>query len=93
MRAATEDYALIVARAVRARLDATWGLCETGAAGPTGNRYGDAAGHACFAVAGPIERSITLETGDGDRGANMWRFAAAALELLEAAVAETAVGE
>jgi PncC family amidohydrolase len=88
MRAATEDYALIVARAVRVRLDATWGLCETGAAGPTGNRYGDAAGHACFAVAGPIERAITLETGDGDRSANMWRFAAAALELLEAAVGE-----
>jgi len=88
MRAASEDYALIVARAVRARLDATWGLCETGAAGPTGNRYGDAAGHACFAVAGPIERAITLETGDGDRSANMWRFAAAALELLEAAVGE-----
>ncbi len=93
MRAATEDYALIVARAVRARLDATWGLCETGAAGPTGNRYGDAAGHACFAVAGPIERAITLETGDADRSANMWRFAAAALELLEAAVAETAERE
>jgi nicotinamide mononucleotide (NMN) deamidase PncC len=88
MRAATEDYALIVARAVRARLDATWGLCETGAAGPTGNRYGDAAGHACFAVAGPLERAVTLETGGAERSANMWRFAAAALELLEAAVGE-----
>ncbi len=88
MRAATEDYALIVARALRERLDATWGLCETGASGPKGNRYGDAAGHACFAVAGPIERAITLETGDGERSANMWRFAAAALELLDAAVRE-----
>ncbi len=88
LRAATEDYALIVARALRERLDATWGLCETGASGPTGNRYGDAAGHACFAVAGPIERAITLETGSAEREANMWDFAAGALELLEAAIRE-----
>ncbi len=87
MRAATEDYATIVARALRERLDATWGICETGASGPTGNRYGDAAGHACFAVAGPIERAVTLETSESVREANMWRFAAA-LELLEAAVRE-----
>ncbi len=93
MRAATEDYALIVARALRERLDATWGICETGASGPTGNRYGDAAGHACFAVAGPIERTITLETGERAREANMWRFAAAAIELLEAVVGEAPGGE
>ena len=43
---------------------ATWGVCETGATGPTGNRYGDDAGHACFAVAGPLERAVTLETGE-----------------------------
>ena len=90
MRGASEDYALIVARAVRARLGATWGLCETGASGPAGNRYGDAAGHACLAVAGPLERAITIATGNADREANMWRFAAAALELLEAALRETA---
>ena len=93
MRAATEDYALIVARAVRIRLDATWGLCETGASGPTGNRYGDAAGHACLAVAGPLEKAITLETGAANRDANMWRFAAAALELLEAAMDQAARAE
>ena len=86
MRAATEDYALIVARTLRERLGATWGLCETGASGPTGNRYGDAAGHACFAVAGPLERTVVLETGENAREANMWRFAAAALELLESAL-------
>ena len=55
---------------------------ETGATGPTGNRYGDAAGHACIALAGPSERVITLETGDADRVANMRAFAKAALELL-----------
>lgn len=90
MRAATEDYALILARAMRQRLDATWGLCETGATGPAGNRYGDAAGHACIAVAGPLERALTLETGSADRADNMWRFAAASLELLEAAVRDNA---
>ena len=85
MRASTEEYALILARAVRERLDVTWGLSETGATGPTGNRYGDAAGHACLAVAGPVERAITLETGSAEREENMWRFAAAALKLLQEA--------
>jgi PncC family amidohydrolase len=84
MRASTEAYALLNARTIRQLLGATWGLSETGASGPTGNRYGDAAGHACLAVAGPIERSLTLETGSADREANMWAFAKAALDLLEA---------
>ena len=88
MRASTEPYALLNARTVRESLGTTWGLSETGATGPTGNRYGDAAGHACIAVAGPIERVITLETGDADREANMWTFAKAALELLEQCIRE-----
>jgi PncC family amidohydrolase len=84
MRASTEPYALLNARTVREILGTTWGVSETGASGPTGNRYGDAAGHACIAVAGPSERTITLETGSADREANMWTFAKAALDLLEA---------
>jgi len=83
IRASTEAYALLKARTIREMLGATWGLAETGATGPTGNRYGDAAGHACIAVAGPIERAITLETGEANREKNMWAFAKAALELLE----------
>ena len=83
IRSSTEAYALVKARAIRELLGTTWGLSETGATGPTGNRYGDAAGHACIAVAGPIERAITVETGHGDREKNMWTFARAALELLE----------
>jgi PncC family amidohydrolase len=86
IRASTEAYARLKARTVRERLGATWGLAETGASGPTGNRYGDAPGHTCIAVAGPVERAITLETGHGDREANMWTFARAALELLEDAL-------
>ena len=63
-------------------------MSETGASGPTGNRYGDAAGHACIAVAGPVEKVITLETGSGDREANMWVFAQAALDLLGECIRE-----
>lgn len=87
IRPATEQHALIRARLVRERFSAHWGLGETGAAGPTGNRYGDAPGHACLGVAGAVERAITLETGSSDRVANMYAFAAAALTLLEECIA------
>ena len=89
MRARTEAYALLNARTIGESLGTTWALSETGASGPTGNRYGDDAGHACIAVAGPIDRVITLETGEADREANMWTFARAALELLERCVRES----
>jgi len=79
---ATEPHALLLARGAQLRFAATWGLGETGAAGPTGNRYGDPAGHTCLAVAGTVERAITLETGSDERLANMHTFAAAALKLL-----------
>jgi hypothetical protein len=39
-------------------------------------------------VAGPTERSITLETGSADRVANMRAFSAAALDLLLDVLAE-----
>jgi nicotinamide-nucleotide amidase len=86
VRSSTEAYATIKARAVRELLGSTWGLAETGATGPAGNRYGDAAGHACLAVAGPAERVLTLETRVSDREANMRAFAKAALELLQSSV-------
>jgi PncC family amidohydrolase len=86
IRSSTEAYARVKATAMRELLGATWGLAETGASGPTGNRYGDAAGHACIAVAGPVARVITVETGDADRERNMWAFTRAALALLEEAV-------
>lgn len=83
MRSASEPYAQFLARRVRENLGATWGLSETGASGPKGNRYGDPAGHACIAVAGPVEAVVTLETGSAEREANMWAFARRALDLLE----------
>jgi nicotinamide-nucleotide amidase len=86
MRASTEPYAQLLARTARARFNSTWSIAETGATGPTGNRYGDAAGHACLAIAGPTERTLTLETTSADRQHNMRAFAAAALTLLLAAL-------
>ena len=86
MRASTEAYALLLARTMRERHATSWALAETGATGPAGNRYGDAAGHSCIAVVGASERAITLETGSSDRRANMLAFAAAALDLLEVAL-------
>jgi nicotinamide-nucleotide amidase len=78
----TEAYAAMMAEAMRARLGTVWGLGETGATGPSGNRYGYAAGHACLAVAGPVARTLTVETGHGDRIANMRDFGARLLGLL-----------
>ena len=83
IRSASEPFAQLLARRVRQNLGATWGLSETGATGPSGNRYGDVPGHACIAVSGPVEAVITLETGSADREANMWMFASRAVELLE----------
>lgn len=81
-RGATEPYATLLANRARELLNTTWGLSETGASGPSGNRYGDAAGHSCTAVAGPRMSVITIETGDSDRVANMRAFSLRALELL-----------
>ncbi len=83
VRSSSEPYARLIAATIRERLGATWGIGETGAAGPTGNPYGDAAGHTCIAVAGPLEHSETLETALEDREANMWIFAKRTLEAFE----------
>lgn len=88
MRGATEEYATLAAVTIRNRLGTTWGLGESGAAGPTGSRYGHAAGHTCVAIDGPVARALTLETEDDDREANMWRFSIALLELFEAVLAD-----
>ena len=81
-RSATEAHALVRAKLARDRFRADWGIGETGATGPTGNRYGDPAGHACIAVAGRTECVKTLRTGVSDRVANMHTFAGEALRLL-----------
>jgi nicotinamide-nucleotide amidase len=92
LKSASEPYVLLAAETVRHQFSATWGIAESGAAGPTGNPYGDAAGHSCAAVAGPVGWARTLETGHGARFDNMVAFAAAALGLLQAALAKKAAG-
>jgi len=89
LRSSTEPYAAFLAETVRARHRVDWGVAETGAAGPTGNAYGDPPGHTCIAVAGPVTLARTLRTGASDRLANMWAFAEEALTLFVAAL-ETA---
>lgn len=87
IRPSTEAYAKLLATRARERFGADWALGETGAAGPTGNRYGDAPGHSCIAIVGSSSRAITVETGQSDRVANMRAFAAAALDLLAQSLA------
>ena len=82
IRSASEPYASLLASQIRQRFFTDWGLSETGAAGPAGNRYGDAAGHSCMAVSGPESAVVTLETGSSERLANMHVFASTALNLL-----------
>lgn len=88
MRSSSLPYAQLLARHQRERFRATWGLAETGAAGPAGNTYGDPAGHSCLAVDGPACLERMLRTGQADRQANMLAFASAALQLLAQALDE-----
>jgi PncC family amidohydrolase len=86
MRSSSLPYAQLLARHQRQRFRASWGLAETGAAGPTGNPYGDPAGHSCLAVDGPVTRERQLRTGLDNRAHNMIAFAMAALALLDDAL-------
>jgi PncC family amidohydrolase len=88
LRGATEPFSLMIAKLVREKFQSTWAIGESGASGPSGNRYGDASGHAALAIAGPVELTCVVETGLEDREENMWRFAESALELFERALAK-----
>lgn len=92
LRPSSEPYARLLAERARHRLGAIWGLAETGAAGPSGNRYGDPAGHSCVAVSGPVTRSRIIATHSADRVANMRAFALAALALLLEALTTAETG-
>ncbi len=81
-RSSSEPYAALLAQKLLDRHNTTWALAETGAAGPTGNSYGDPAGLSCIAVAGPDQFVHTITTGSDDRAQNMQTFARAALETL-----------
>lgn len=81
MRAETEPYARMMAARVRDAHRATWGLCESGAAGPSGSPYGDPPGHVCIAVAGLQTHSRVAATGEVERAVNMDLFARELLSL------------
>ena len=82
LRASTEEYASLNAKTIKETLETTWGLSETGATGPSGNRYGDSAGHSCVGVSGPVSRAMTIETGVGEREQNMLSFTKEAVGFL-----------
>jgi len=82
VRSSSEAYAHVLASRIREKHgEVTWGLSETGAAGPAGNPYGDPPGHTCMGVVGPVNLTRTLRTGIDDRVTNMWAFAEATLAL------------
>ncbi|MBQ0721588.1 MAG: CinA family protein [Gammaproteobacteria bacterium] len=88
VRSATEEYALLCARSIHQTLGGTWALAETGATGPASNPYKDPPGTAWFAVTGPVEKTLQINTGHNRREENMWQFAEAALALLAQCIGE-----
>ncbi len=81
----SEAFVTLLSDTLRDQFSSTWALAEIGATGPAGSRYGDPAGTACLAIAGPdgLSQAITVSTGVlDDREANMRRFAAESLRLL-----------
>ena len=88
MRGASEDYALLQARAIRDNFGAQWGLAESGSVGGSNHPSGAPAGRSCAAVVGPdgFEFVRVTETGGDERIANMEAFTRAALQTLEDAL-------
>lgn len=84
VRGASEPFARWLASSAAGKLGADWGIGETGAAGPSGNPYGDPAGHDWVAVHVPDGQmqARNVLTGSADRAGNMESFAVAALALL-----------
>lgn len=89
MRGASEDYALLQARAIRDNFGADWGIAESGSVGGSSHPSGAPAGRSCVAVVGPAgEFTHVTETGSDDRIANMAAFTRAALAFLEQVLAK-----
>ena len=89
MRGASEDYALLQARAIRENFGADWGLAESGSVGGSSHPTGAPAGRSCAALVGPPgEFTRVIETGSDDRIANMQAFTRNAIDLLEDTLAQ-----
>jgi PncC family amidohydrolase len=90
MRGASEDYALLQARAIRENFGADWGLAESGSVGGSSHPTGAPAGRSVAALVGSVgEVCAVIETGSDDRIANMAAFTRNALDLLERSLSET----
>lgn len=88
MRGATDDYALLQARAIAANFGAEWGLAESGSVGGSLHPTGAPAGRSVAALAGPDgEHTRLIETASDDRISNMAAFTRNALALLEETLA------
>jgi PncC family amidohydrolase len=87
MRSVTEEYALLQARAIRARMGAEWGIAESGSAGSSKHPMGVASGRSVAAICGPGgEHTAIVETASDDRIANMGAFTRNAIDLMERAL-------
>ena len=78
----SEECAVAMARGVRRRLDATWGVATTGVAGPD-TQEGRPVGTVWVAVAGPGRLASRLLALTGDRRAIREASCGAALSLLQ----------
>lgn len=89
MRSATEDYALLQAKAIRDNFEAQWGIAESGSAGSSKHPLGVASGRSVAAVVGPdSERIQLIETQSDMRIDNMYAFTRNALDLLESSLSQ-----
>ena len=57
IRSSSEPFVLLIAQKACSLYETDWAIGESGAAGPSGNGYGDPAGYSCFAVAGKKEKT------------------------------------
>ncbi len=87
MRSATDEYALLQARAIRDNFEAQWGIAESGSAGSSKHPLGVASGRSVAAVVGPAAEQVRdVETQSDMRIDNMYAFTRNALNLLEDAL-------
>ncbi len=77
----TPELILEIARRFREKIGSNWVVGEGGAAGPSKSPYGHNAGYTALAVAGPMDRAKSIETGKSDRIENMSEFTTALLSF------------
>jgi len=88
----TPELILDLALKFREKMGTDWVIGEGGAAGPSKSPYGHNAGYTALAVAGPINRTRTMETGKSDRIENMSEFATALLRFFLEVLEEREAG-